>query len=114
MQRNKLPDNMFDESLVKDQFPTIEYEQPFGKIISPSSGANKTEYSQKVGRFEDFTFNMKQRRMEAEDEIEKWENSPLKIHSHKFNQDERLKNLDHRTRGQLATFFDAWLTHHGI
>ena len=52
--------------------------------------------------------------MEAEDEIEKWENSPVKIHSHKFNQDDKLKSLDHRTRGQLATFFDAWLTHHGI
>ena len=82
---NNLPDDMFDESLIHDPNPTIEYEQPFGKIISPSSGANKTDQSQKVGRFEDFTFNMKQRRMEAQDEIEKWESSPVKITSHKFN-----------------------------
>lgn len=57
---------------------------------------------------------MKNRRLQAESEIEKWESSPVRISGHKFNQPDRLKELDVRTRGQLAIFFDAWLTHHEI
>ena len=86
MHKRTIPADMFDESLIVDPNPTIEYEDNIARIISPSSGTQKSDLNKKFRQFEDFTFNMKQKRFESQDEIKKWESSPVRIHAHRFNQ----------------------------
>lgn len=48
---HNIPDDMFDEELIVDPNPTIEFEDNFGKIISPSSCTVKSELNQKIEKF---------------------------------------------------------------
>mmetsp|Transcript_39581 Transcript_39581/g.60525 ORF Transcript_39581/g.60525 Transcript_39581/m.60525 type:complete len:80 (-) Transcript_39581:3087-3326(-) len=53
--------------------------------------------------------------------LKRYDAAVIKKRSHKFSptkgeesaqeEEEEWQQLDHRTRGQMAVFFDAWLTH---